>query len=88
MTGCRCRDMDKKSKIPPNGVFPPFATPQYFFQKSGSVTFVLLWCSNFMQKKLEKINEWSLRYLKTDQCTTDGQGRLLRSPLGKRWVLN
>ena len=33
-----------------NGFFPPFVTPQEFFQKSGSVTFVPLWCPNFMQK--------------------------------------
>ena len=49
MTGCR--DMDKKhQKYPKNVVFPPFVTPQDFFQKSGSVTFVPLWCTNFMQK--------------------------------------
>ena len=43
--------MDKKhQKCPKNGGFPPFATPQDFFQKSGSVTFVPLWCTNFMQK--------------------------------------
>ena len=49
MTGCR--DMDKKhKKYPQNGVFPPFVTPQDFFHKSGSVTFVPSWCPNFMQK--------------------------------------
>ena len=43
--------MDKKhQKCPKNGGFPPFATPKIFFQKSGSVTFVPLWCTNFMQK--------------------------------------
>ena len=34
-------------------------------------------------KKLEKTNERSLRYLKTDGPTDHGQGRLLRTPLGK-----
>ena len=83
--------MDKKhQKCPKNGVLPPFATPQIFFQKSGSVTFVPLWCPNFMQK-LEKTNEQSLRYLKTDTRTdgrTHGQGRLLRTPSGKPGVQN
>ena len=31
--------------------FRPFVTPLIFFQKSGSVTFVPLWCPNFMQNK-------------------------------------
>ena len=43
-------------------------TPKIFFQKSGSVTFVPLWCPNFMQKT-KKTNEQSLRYLKTDTHT-------------------
>ena len=43
--------LDKKhQECPKNGSFPPFATSQDFFQKSGSVTFVPLWCTNFMQK--------------------------------------
>ena len=67
-----CRDMDKKhQKYPQNGGFPPFVTPQDFFQKSGSVTFAPLWCPNFMQK-LEKNIERSLRYLMTDR-QADGQ---------------
>ena len=61
MTGCR--DMDKKRQkcFPPlvtphmdkkrQKCFPPLVTPPDFFQKSGSVTFVPLWCPNFMQKK-------------------------------------
>ena len=64
MTGCR--DMDKKhQKCPENGGFPPFLTPQVFFQKSGSVTLypygTLTSC-----KKIEKTNELSLRYLNID----------------------
>ena len=57
-----------QKKYPKNGGFPPFATPQDFFQKSGSVIFVPLWHTNFMQK-LEKSLERSPRYLKTDQRT-------------------
>ena len=37
-------------------------------------------------KKLEKNNEWSPRYLESDGRTkgqTNGQGRLLWTPLGK-----
>ena len=63
MTGCR--DMDKNIKTTPKMGFSPFVTPKIFFQKSGSITFVPLWCPNFMQK-LEKTNEQCLRYLKTD----------------------
>ena len=32
------------------GVFPHLWPTKIFFQKSGSVTFVSLWCTNFMQK--------------------------------------
>ena len=38
-----CRDMDKKhQKCPKNGFFPHLWPPKIFFQKSGSITFVLL----------------------------------------------
>ena len=40
------------------GVFPHLRPPKIFFQKSGSVTFVPLWCPNFMQKT-RKTNEQS-----------------------------
>ena len=64
MTGCK--DMDKNIKHTPKWDFPPICDLlRLFFQKSGAVTFVPLWCPNFMQK-LEKSNELSLRYLKTD----------------------
>ena len=43
MTGCRYGQ--KISKMPQE------------FQKSGSVTFVPLWCPNLMQKILKKTNE-------------------------------
>ena len=35
---------------PKMGVFPHLRPPKIFFQKSGSVTFVPIWCTNFMQK--------------------------------------
>ena len=68
MTGCR--DMDKKhQKYPQKWGFSQICDPQDFFQKSGSVIFVLLWCPNFMQKIKKKTNGRSLRYLKTDGWT-------------------
>ena len=39
---------------PKMGVFPHLRPPKIFFQKSGSVTFVPLWYTNFM-KKIRKI---------------------------------
>ena len=87
MTGCR--DMDKKhQKCPKNGGFPHLWPPKIFFQKSGSVTFVPLWCPNFMQK-IRK-NQWAVSEIFTDGPRTDqrtnGQGRLLRTPSGKPWA--
>ena len=38
------------------GFFPHLWPPKIFFQKSGSVTFVPLWYTNFMQK-IKKTNE-------------------------------
>ena len=66
--------MEKTSKMPPKCGASPFVPPKMFFQRLGSVTFVTLWCPNFMQK-LEKTNGQSLRYFKTDTRTdahTDG----------------
>ena len=66
--------MDKEhQKTPQNGVFPLFVTPKIFSQKSGSVTIVPLWCSNFMQK-IRK-NQWTVSEIFTDGPTdqwTDG----------------
>ena len=56
---------------PKMGVFPICNPQVFFFQKAGSVTFVPLRCPNFMQK-LEKNNERSLRYSRTDRLPTDG----------------
>ena len=48
--------MDKKhEKYPQNGDFPNLWPPKIFFQKSGYVTFVPLWCPNFMQKWTNEI---------------------------------
>ena len=78
--------LTKYIKNAPKWFFPQFVTPKFFFQKSGSVTFVPLWCPKFMQK-IRKTNERSLRYLKTHQ-QTNGQGRLLRTPSREPWVQN
>ena len=65
-----CRNMEQKSNMPPNCDFPHLWTPK-IFSKSGSVTFVSLWCHNFM-KKLEKSNRRYRRYLKTDNGRRHG----------------
>ena len=82
MTGCR--DMDKKHQKCPHH-FPPSVTPQDFFQKSGSVTFVPLWCPNFMQK-IRKILRAVSEIFKDGH--PHGQGRLLWTPSGKPGVQN
>ena len=67
MTGCR--DMDKKhKKCPQNGVFPPFLTPKIFF-KNRALSLLYPYGALTSCKKLEKTNEQSLRYLKTDGRT-------------------
>ena len=74
--------MDKKHQnIPPKSGFSSICDPQDFFSKIG------LYGALTSCKKLEKTNEQSLRYLKTD-THTDGQGRLLRTPSGKPGVQN
>ena len=81
--------MDKKhQKCPQKEGFPPFATPYDFFQKSGSVTFVPLWCTNFMQKirKILRAVSEIFKDGRTDHGPTDAQGRLLRTPSGKPGV--
>ena len=76
--------MDKKhQKYPKNEGFSPFVTLKIFFQKSGSVTFVPLWCSNFMQK-IRK-NQRAVSKIFKDGLT-EGQGRLPWTPSGKPGV--
>ena len=74
--------MAKRLKIPKKLGFSPFVTPQDFFQKSGSILYrygALTSCKN-----LEKTNERSLRYLKTDHRPTDGRTRAItKDPLGR-----
>ena len=85
-----CRDMDKNIKNTTKmRVLPNLWPPKIFFQKSGSVTFVPLSCSNFMQK-LRKNNERSLTYLNdgpTDGRTTDQWTKAItKVPSGKPGV--
>ena len=59
--------------------FSPICDPKIFFQKSGSVTFVPLWCTNFMQK-IRKILRAVSEIFKDGllRTTTDG----LRTDMG------
>ena len=53
MTGCR--DMDKKpQKLPKNGDFPPFVTPQDFFFKNLALSLLYPYGALTSCKKLEK----------------------------------
>ena len=74
MTGCR--DMDKKpQKMPQKWFFSPFVTPQDFFFKNRALPRLYPYGALTSCKKLEKTNERSLRYIKTDGRTdtrTDG----------------
>ena len=71
---------------PPKWVFSPFVTPKDFFKNRA---LSLLYPNGALTscKKLEKDNERSLRYSKTD-THTHGQRRLLRAPSGKPGVQN
>ena len=61
----------KKSKIPPKMGFFPICDPQGFFFKNQALSLLCPYGSLTSCKKLEKTNERSLRYLKTD-TRTDG----------------
>ena len=68
MTGCR--DMDKKhQKCPENGGFSPICDPPRFFFKNRALSLLCPYGALTSCKKLEKTNEQSLRYLKTDGRT-------------------
>ena len=71
MTGCR--DMEKNIQNTPKMGFSPICDPQDLFQKSGSVTFVPLWCSNLKQK-LRK-NQLTVSEIFKDRPRTDHQPR-------------
>ena len=65
MTGWR--DMDKKHKTyPQNGGFPPFVSPTDFFFKNRALSLLYPYGALTLCKKLEKTNEQSPKYLKTD----------------------
>ena len=61
----------KTTKMHQKWGFSPNCDPQDFFQKSGSDTFLYPYGALTSCKKLEKNNDRSLRYLKTDHRLTD-----------------
>ena len=70
------------------GFFPHLWPPGSFF-KNRAPSLLYPYGALTSCKKLEKTNEGSLRYLKTDTHTdTHGQGRLLRTPSAKLGVQN
>ena len=83
----------KTSNMPQKWGFYPICDPQEFFFKNQALSLLYPYGTLTSSKKLEKNNEWSLRYLKTDHGRTNGprtngQGRLLRTPSGKPGVQN
>ena len=79
----------KISKMPPKWGFSPICDPQDFFFENRALSLLYPYGTLTSCKKLEKSLERSLRYLKTDHGPrTDGQGRLLRTPLSKPGVQN
>ena len=65
MTGCRGSNK-KTLKMPPKWVFFPICDPQDFFFKNRALSLLYPYGALTSCKKLEKTNELSLRYLKTD----------------------
>ena len=82
--------MDKNIKnAPKRGVFRHLWPPKIFFHKSGSVTFVPLWWTNFMQKirKMLRVVSEISKDRRTDGLTdwqTDGERWLHRTPSDKQ----
>ena len=73
--------MDKNIKYTPKmGVFPHLWPPKIFFQKSGSVTFVPLWCPNFMQKIRKK--QWTVSEIFKDRRMDQRTRAITKDPLG------
>ena len=68
-----CSDMDKKhQKYPQKWCFSPiYDPPTFFFQKSGSVTFLPSWCPNFMQTIRKK--QWRVFEIFKDKPQTNGR---------------
>ena len=73
----------KTSKMPPNGGFPQYVIPKTFF-KNRALSLLYPYGALTSCKKLEKTNERSLRYSKTDGHTrTDTQTRAItKDPFG------
>ena len=67
MTGCR--DMDKKIKITPKMGFFPYLWPPKIFFKNRALSLLYPYGTLTSCKKLDKTNERSLRYLKTNGRT-------------------
>ena len=81
----------KTSNLPPKMGFSPICDTLRFFFKNRALSLLNPYGALTSCKKLEKTNERSLRYLKTDTQTdgpTHGQGRLLRTPSDKPEVQN
>ena len=77
-----CRGMDKKhQKYPQNGGFPPFVTPNIFF-KNRALSLLYPYGALTSCRKLEKTDEHSMRYLKTDQPTDQRTREITKDPLG------
>ena len=71
MTGCR--DTDKNIKNTPKMGFSPICDHQRFFFKNQALSLLYPYGALTSCKKLEKTNEPSLRYLKTDHRQTTDQ---------------
>ena len=67
-------EMDKKHKKCTPKCFFPFVTPKDLSQKSSSVTFVPLWCTNFMQniRKILRVVSEIFKDRQTHQWTDKG----------------
>ena len=61
----------KTSKIPPKCGFSPICDPPRFFFTNQALSLLYPYGALTSYKNLEKTNERSLRYLKTDGRTTD-----------------
>ena len=83
--------LTKNIKNTPKMGFSPICDPQDIFFKNRALSLLYPYGALTSCIKLEKNNELSPRYLKTDQRTnqrTNGQGWSLRTPLGEPGVQN
>ena len=81
----------KSSKIPRKWSFSQICDPPKIFFKNRALSLLYPYGALTSCKKLEKTNQRSLRYLKTDTHTdgrTHWHGRLLRTPSGKPRLQN